>query len=66
MTFRALQDEARRQGLILEKIHHTCDDEVYRYEVTDNNTGMSGLFQTLNEAAVEILNPSPHTNAFLI
>lgn len=56
MTFRQAQRIAKERGLILQRIDRKVDGERYRFEVYDNNSGMSGDFQTLNEAIAEIFN----------
>lgn len=54
LQFRQVEAEANRRDLILEQRRRRVDGVTYRYEVTDNNSGVSVDCPTLAEAWGEI------------
>ena len=54
LTFEQIRREAQKRALILEQITRTIDCETYRYEITDNQSGITAECQTLEEAWSEI------------
>lgn len=54
MKFSILLVECERRGLILEKVRVQYDQVIYRYEITNNRTGVTSVFSTLTEAWSEL------------
>jgi|SRR5579863_3141944 len=59
LTFRQVKAEANKRGLIFESNRETIEGETYRYEITDNASGMSAPVRDLDEAWSEIYHWHP-------
>ena len=55
LPFATLKHEAKRRGLLLERVDRTRDGVRYRYEITDKETGVWERCRTLADAQQEII-----------
>lgn len=53
-NFDEVNEYAKSEGLILEKVNRTIDGVTYRYELTSNTLGEEAVCETLDEVVAEI------------
>lgn len=54
LTFKQMEHNASRHGLILERQNHSCYGDRYPYSLCDNSTGMTAMLRNLLEVEDEI------------